>query len=120
MLQRSMAAQSAHDRQRLRALAGLVLRDLRIEAGHTQVEVAARLGRAQSYVSKYESGELRVDVIALREICRVIGVRVADFFERVEEGDRGAVGPQGPQAQSRGEMTLAPTRPSVVQVVREH
>ncbi len=79
-----MVAQSAHDRQRLRALAGLVLRDLRIEAGQTQVQVAARLGRAQSYVSKYESGELRVDVIALREICRAIGVRAIDVVERVE------------------------------------
>ena len=79
-----MGAPTAHERRRLRALVGQVLRDLRIEAGYTQVEVAARLGRAQSYVSKYESGELRVDLVALREICGAIGIPMVDLVERVD------------------------------------
>ncbi len=79
-----MGAPTAHERRRLRTLVGQVLRDLRVEAGHTQVDVAARLGRAQSYVSKYESGELRVDLVALREICGAIGIRMVDLVERVD------------------------------------
>jgi len=42
------------------------LRQARKEAGLTQVEVAARLGKPQSFVSKCESGERRVDVVELQ------------------------------------------------------
>lgn len=41
------------------------LRQARDEAGMTQVEVSLKLGKPQSYVSKCESGERRVDVIEL-------------------------------------------------------
>ena len=40
------------------------LRHARIMAGLTQVEVAKKLCRPQSYVSKCESGERRVDVVS--------------------------------------------------------
>lgn len=40
----------------------------RKEAGLTQVELAARLGKPQSYVSKVERGERRIDVI---EFCLI-------------------------------------------------
>ena len=43
--------------------------DARLENALTQSQVAGRLGRPQSYVSKYESGERRLDVIELIEIC---------------------------------------------------
>jgi transcriptional regulator with XRE-family HTH domain len=38
-----------------------VLRELRQEAGLTQVQVAAELGVTQSFVSKYESGARRLE-----------------------------------------------------------
>ncbi len=38
------------------------LREARLPAGLTQAEVAAKLGRPHSYISKCESGERRVDV----------------------------------------------------------
>ncbi len=41
------------------------LRQAMEEAGMAQVEVAARLGKPQSYVSKCESDERRIDVIEL-------------------------------------------------------
>ncbi|OBB80311.1 transcriptional regulator [Mycobacterium colombiense] len=50
-----------------------LLRQLRREAGLTQVDVAKRLDVPQSFVSKYESGERRLDVIELRHVAEAIG-----------------------------------------------
>jgi transcriptional regulator with XRE-family HTH domain len=43
----------------------------RREAGLTQTEVARALRRPQSFVSKCESGERRVDVIELEDFTRL-------------------------------------------------
>lgn len=64
--------------QRLCAL----LRQLREEAGLTQVEVARRLDEPQSFVSKYESGERRLDVIELHHVAVALGVSVRVVLER--------------------------------------
>ena len=55
------------------------LKQARAEAALTQVEVANRIKRPQSFVSKIESGERRVDVVELSELARVYG-RSLDFF----------------------------------------
>jgi hypothetical protein len=55
------------------------LKQARVEAGLTQVEVAHRLKRPQSFVSKIESGERRVDVVELNELARLYG-KPLDFF----------------------------------------
>lgn len=44
------------------------------------MEAARRLGRSQSFVSKAESGELRIDVVELKAIAKVYGVPVTFFF----------------------------------------
>lgn len=41
----------------------------------TQQEVASRLGKPQSYVSKYESGERRLDVVEFLDACDALGVK---------------------------------------------
>jgi transcriptional regulator with XRE-family HTH domain len=64
--------------QRLCAL----LRTLREEAGLTQVEVATRLDEPQSFVSKYESGERRLDVIELHHVATALGASVRVVLER--------------------------------------
>jgi transcriptional regulator with XRE-family HTH domain len=50
--------------------------DLMIEArksaGMTQAEVAAALGKPQSFVSKYESHERRLDVVEFVTIARLL------------------------------------------------
>lgn len=50
------------------------LRRARIAAGVTQVEAAKRLGRPQSFVSKCESGERRVDVAEYLALCQAFGI----------------------------------------------
>lgn len=43
-------------------------------AGLTQAALAEKLGRHQSFVAKYESGERRLEVIELLQVCRELGV----------------------------------------------
>ena len=62
-----------------------LLRELRHDAGLRQEDLAARLGEPQSFVSKYESGERRLDVLELRQITAVLGVPLAEFIHRLEE-----------------------------------
>lgn len=50
-----------------------LLREARQEAGLTQQAVADHLGRAQSFVAKYEGGERRLDVVEFVQVCRAIG-----------------------------------------------
>jgi len=57
------------------------LREARRQVGLTQVEVARRLRRPQSYVSKCESGERRIDVIELAEFANLYGKSI-EFFVR--------------------------------------
>lgn len=57
---------------RHQALQSLLV-ERRVAAGLTQVELAARLGRPQSFVSKYEGGERRLDVVEFVEVAQAIG-----------------------------------------------
>jgi transcriptional regulator with XRE-family HTH domain len=61
-----------------------LLSNLRSEANLRQVDLADRLGKPQSFVSKYESGERRLDLIELREICLVLEISLSDFVKRFE------------------------------------
>lgn len=47
------------------------LRQARTEAGLTQAEVAAKLGCTQSWISKVENGELRVEAIWLNRLAKL-------------------------------------------------
>ena len=50
-----------------------LIRKLRLDAGLNQTEVAERLGRPQSWISKVEVGERRIDVEELRQLCIALG-----------------------------------------------
>lgn len=60
-----------------------LLRDLRREAGLTQVDVADKLSVPQSFVSKYESGERRLDVIELRHVARALDTTLETVISRL-------------------------------------
>ncbi|WP_433268983.1 helix-turn-helix domain-containing protein [Actinosynnema sp. CS-041913] len=72
---------TAEEYRRFRAL----LRQMRLEAGLTQVEVAKRLDEPQSFVSKYESGERRLDVIELRRVAQALGTTLAVVVLRLNQ-----------------------------------
>lgn len=67
------------------------LRRLRTDAGLSQVELASRLGKPQSFVSKVETGERRLDILELRDVCLACGSTLARFVEMLE-GEEG-IGP---------------------------
>jgi transcriptional regulator with XRE-family HTH domain len=62
-----------------------LLRKVRRELGLRQVDVARLLGEPQSFVSKFESGERRLDLPELEQICKAMGVALSDFIRRYEE-----------------------------------
>lgn len=57
----------------------------RREAGLKQADVADQLGKPQSYVSKCEAGDRRVDVIELVRLARIYG-KSLDWFVAEDEG----------------------------------
>ena len=52
------------------------------DAKITQQELSDKLGTPQSFVSKYESGERRLDVVELLQITEVLGI---DIFPLIRE-----------------------------------
>lgn len=61
-----------------------VLRELRRGAGLKQADVAKRLDVPQSFVSKYESGERRLDVIELRHVAAALGTTLNAVVEQLD------------------------------------
>lgn len=62
--------------ERLRKL----LREARTASGMTQSELASKLRRPQSFVSKFEQGERRLDVIEYLELCEALGIQASDLL----------------------------------------
>lgn len=71
-------------RQKLLAL----LRSVRVAAGLRQTDLAKRLGKPQSVISKYESGERRLDLLELRQMCEAVGITLQEFVRRFEKSLR--------------------------------
>ena len=65
-----------------------LVRRMRLDAGLRQADLARKLGEPQSFVSRYESGDRRLDVLELRQICVVLGISLADFIKQLEEDSR--------------------------------
>jgi transcriptional regulator with XRE-family HTH domain len=58
---------------------------MRRSSGLTQAQLAALLGHPQSYVSKYESGERRLDIFEVRRLCVVMDVDLIQLAGAVDE-----------------------------------
>ena len=55
----------------------------RKKAELTQAELSSRLNRPQSFVSKYERGERRLDVVEFREVACALGVDPVQFLAKL-------------------------------------
>lgn len=62
-----------------------LLRQQRNEAGLRQVDLARKLGKPQSYISKYESGEKSLDILEIKEICAVFKITLTEFSKELED-----------------------------------
>lgn len=62
-----------------------LLKQVRLDAGLTQIGLGEILGQTQSYVSKYESGEQRLDLMEIEAICLAVGIPLIQFIERYLE-----------------------------------
>jgi transcriptional regulator with XRE-family HTH domain len=62
---------------------GACLAAARRRANVTQDELAAGLRKPQSFVSKYERGQRRVDVVELLVISRALGVDPVELFVEI-------------------------------------
>ena len=63
-----------------------LLRELRERAGMTQVELADALGKTQTFISKVERGETRLDVIQMRTLLAAMKISLADYARRLDRG----------------------------------
>ncbi|HEX9758944.1 MAG TPA: helix-turn-helix transcriptional regulator [Nitrospiria bacterium] len=62
-----------------------LLRQIRQEAGLRQADLAKRLGKPQSYVSKYELGERRLDLVELNQICKTLKTSLDEFVRKFQK-----------------------------------
>jgi transcriptional regulator with XRE-family HTH domain len=61
-----------------------LLKKHRKAAGLTQVQCSKALERPQSFMSDVESGTRRLDIVQLRDLCKVLGVGLAELVEEFE------------------------------------
>lgn len=61
-----------------------MLQEIRVAKGLLQSDVAESLGKNQSFVSKYERGERRLDFLEFLDIAQVLEIKVADFIKRYQ------------------------------------
>lgn len=64
-----------------------VLIGLRSRNGLSQSSLASRLGKPQSFVSKYETGERRLDVLEFIAICQALEINPADVVRQLIGGE---------------------------------
>ncbi len=70
------------NREKLRELLKELRKD---EANLTQVELSNALGKPQSYVSKYETGERKLDYVEINDICKALGISIQRFNSLYEK-----------------------------------
>lgn len=61
-----------------------LLVEAREKKGFTQGDVAAKLGKPQSFVSKYERGERRLDVVEFLEIAKALNIDSARLLKKLK------------------------------------
>ena len=55
-----------------------------MQGGIRQIDMARALGKPQTFVSYYESGARRLDLLELRQIFKILGVSLVEFARKFE------------------------------------
>lgn len=58
-----------------------LLKKYRKAAGLTQVQCSKALDRPQSFMSDVESGTRRLDIVQLRDLCKVLGIGLSELIK---------------------------------------
>lgn len=61
------------------------LKQTRKKASITQEQLAESLGQTQSFISKVERGERRLDLVELRAFCKALGVDFSLFASQLDK-----------------------------------
>lgn len=72
-----------------RQIVGKLLREARHSASLQQQGLAQKLGKPHSFVSRYETGERRLDILELRHVCEACGISLPQFVKRLEVALKG-------------------------------
>jgi transcriptional regulator with XRE-family HTH domain len=78
---------SRNHHQAYRRLLQSKLRDARVAAGLKQEDVARKLNQPQSFVSKYETGERRLDLAELSDICEILSISLEELVREIENSN---------------------------------
>ena len=62
-----------------------LLIEMREKRKLTQIDLSKKLGRPQSFVSKYENGERRLDVIEFLEVADALGVEPSRIINQLRK-----------------------------------
>lgn len=68
-----------------------MLRKLREQKQLTQKGLADKIGSDQTFISKIEIGERRVDIIELKYICEALDIELVQFIKQVESKIKGKI-----------------------------
>lgn len=63
----------------------LQLREARKQSGLTQQQLAARLNQTQSFISKCERGERRLDIVEVRAFCTALDISFPAFVTQFDQ-----------------------------------
>ena len=72
---------SIHTERQKRLVA--LLKAAREKAGLTQIQLARRLGKYRTYVSKYETGERQLDVVEFLAVAEALGLEPGKALAKV-------------------------------------
>ena len=64
-----------------------ILVDARTNQGLSQAALAGKLGRLQTFVSKYERGERRLDVVEFLDVAAALGLDPQEVLRRLRTSD---------------------------------
>jgi transcriptional regulator with XRE-family HTH domain len=64
-----------------------ILVDARTKQGLSQAALADKLGRLQTFVSKYERGERRLDVVEFLDVAAALGLDPQEVLRRLRTSD---------------------------------